>query len=403
MTERQLIDQIYGTIADPARWSEVIVSISDHLGAIGGLLTYIGPDGSTLVVLGRLSEAHAKLYQQHYVFNAWTLAMREAPTGRALIINSLIEPAALFKSGFFADVLAPQGIENGLATRHAALSQGGSVGGFNFCLSARGSESAEHARPRLQRLTAHLGRALDATMEMGRIAGGSQKLAAVLSVMPTAALLLDRNGRIIHANDPAEMLLTAGDGLSFDRNGRLQLAAILPTESAALARALALASDVAAGASVGLSEPVRVTRPSGTGPLLVIPVPLPPPAFELWELADSARVLVLIIDPGARNFAPASALQSGFSLTGAEARVAMLVGSGLSGPQAAQALGVAPATVKTHLSRCFEKMGVRSQVELARMLSALPIDQTTLETVIAPRKPLENSPHRFGARPRPIG
>jgi DNA-binding CsgD family transcriptional regulator len=101
-------------------------------------------------------------------------------------------------------------------------------------------------------------------------------------------------------------------------------------------------------------------------------VPLPPPDFSLWELSDSARLLVLVIDPGARTLAAATVLQAAFGLTPAEARVATLIGSGLGGPQAAQALGVSPTTVKTHLARCFEKLGVRSQVELARMLSALP-------------------------------
>jgi len=110
-----------------------------------------------------------------------------------------------------------------------------------------------------------------------------------------------------------------------------------------------------------------------------VPVPLPPPAFSLWELSDTARLLVLIIDPNARNLAAAAALQAGFGLTTAEARVATLIGSGLSGPQAAQVLGVSPATVKTHLGRCFEKLGVRSQVELARMLSALPPDRANFD------------------------
>jgi DNA-binding CsgD family transcriptional regulator len=131
---------------------------------------------------------------------------------------------------------------------------------------------------------------------------------------------------------------------------------------------------VANGDDDFLSEPLRVTRLSGAAPLLVVPVPLPPPAFSLWELSATARLLVLVIDPAARNLVAAMALQTAFGLTAAEARVATLVGSGLSGPQAAQVLGVSPATVKTHLARCFEKLGVRSQVELARMLSALPPD-----------------------------
>ena len=126
-----------------------------------------------------------------------------------------------------------------------------------------------------------------------------------------------------------------------------------PRCSQALARALR----VAGGSSDELGEPLRLTRLSGAAPLLVIPVPLPPPAFALWELSESARVLVLIVDPSTRNLAAAPTLQSTFGLTSAEARVATLVGSGLSGPQAAQVLGVSPATVKTHLARCFVKMG----------------------------------------------
>jgi DNA-binding CsgD family transcriptional regulator len=101
-------------------------------------------------------------------------------------------------------------------------------------------------------------------------------------------------------------------------------------------------------------------------------VPLPPPTFSLWELSDAPRILLLIVDPSARNLAVAPALQATFGLTNAEARVATLVGSGLSGPQAAQALGVSPETVKTHLARCFEKMSIHSQVELARIVSTIP-------------------------------
>ena len=127
---------------------------------------------------------------------------------------------------------------------------------------------------------------------------------------------------------------------------------------------------------------MRLTRLSGEAALLVVPVPLPPPAFSLWELSATARLLVLVIDPGARNLVAATTLQTAFGLTAAETRVATLIGSGLSGPQAAQVLGVAPATVKTHLARCFEKLGVRSQVELARMLSALPPDRANFDRMM---------------------
>jgi DNA-binding CsgD family transcriptional regulator len=375
MNESDLIDQIYSTITDPGRWPEVIVMISDHLGAIGGLLNQIGPDSHVLSVNGRLADEYVRIYERQYVWNPWSLAMRDHPFDQAVILNKLVPRGNLVKTGFYADVLVPLGIENNLATRHKALGYDGGLGGFGFMLSPRASEQAEHALSRLQRLSPHLGRALDATMEVSRIAGGSQKLAAILHAMPNPALLLDRNGRIVHANPAAEALLTAADGLTFDRNGRLQLAAILPAETGAVTRALALALDVATGAGTELSEPVRITRPSGAGPLLLLPVPLPPPAFQLWELSDVARVMVLIIDPSSQRNGVGAALRKTFGLTAAEARVVTLVGSGLSGPQTAQVLGVSPATVKTHLTHSFDKIGVRSQLELVRILSALPADR----------------------------
>jgi len=48
----------------------------------------------------------------------------------------------------------------------------------------------------------------------------------------------------------------------------------------------------------------------------------------------------------ARNLVAATALQAGFGLTAAEARVATLIGSGLGGPQAALVLGVSPDSVQ---------------------------------------------------------
>jgi DNA-binding CsgD family transcriptional regulator len=334
----------------------------------------LGREDDCSFVLGRISEEHAKIVQQHYVWNPWSIAMKDVPSNKAVISNSLIEPGEIFRTGFHADVLAPLGVVNALQTRHDALAQGGGLGGFGFMLSSRGSEQAQHALPRLQRLTPHLSRALDATMQVGRIADRVETLAALLHVMPNPALLLDRSGRIVHANSAAEQLLDAADGLSFDRDGRLQLAAVLPAESDALAQALALALDVAAGTGVRLSEPVLVTRPSGAGLLLVVPVPLPPPAFELWELLDTARVLVLIVDPSSQSGSAGPILRKTFGLTAAEARVALLVGRGLSGPQTALALGISTDTAKTHLARCFDKMGVRSQVMLARLINALPVD-----------------------------
>ena len=62
-------------------------------------------------------------------------------------------------------------------------------------------------------------------------------------------------------------------------------------------------------------------------------------------------MLVLIVDPASQSGSAAAILRKTFGLTAAEARVAMLVGKGLSGPQAAIALGISADTVETYLAR----------------------------------------------------
>jgi DNA-binding CsgD family transcriptional regulator len=370
-----LLDLIYGAVAEPDRWPEVLTRISDCIGAVGGMLVYNAPPGQrSLQVLGRLSEELSTIYRQHYVWNPWTLAIKDVPFGKAVIANSLVESGAIARTGFYADVLAPAGIEDMICVSHRALSQDGGIGGFGFSLSARGAERNDENVRNVQRLTPHLSRALDATFKLGHLVDGTRQLARVLQLMPNPALLLDGKGRVTLANPAAEALLRARDGLALDRDGGLRLAAALPAETAALSRALAQALAVASGTGSELGEPLRLTRPSGAAALLVLPVPLPPPAFALWELMEQARLLVLVIDPSAQSRATTTAIQTTFGLTAAEARVAVLVGSGLSGPATAAMLGISPSTVKTHLKRCFEKTGVHSQVGLARILGALPID-----------------------------
>ncbi|HVV41824.1 MAG TPA: LuxR C-terminal-related transcriptional regulator [Nitrobacter sp.] len=378
MTSRQdaLLDLIYGAILDPQRWPNVLIKVADHVGAVGGLLTHISPErDKSMTVIGRLSEERTAIYRSHYAWNPWAVAMQRAPFGKPVSANTLLEPGAIFKTGFYADVLAPQGIVDTLNISHRAMAGERGVGGIGFSMSRRGAEKISENMRRLQRLAPHLGRALEGTLHLRHIADSARQLEGVLQLMPNPALLISARGRITFANAAAEMLLQTGDGLVIDNGGGLQFTAALPAEAAALSKMLAQALAVAAGTGDVLGEPLRLTRPSGAPPLLVLPVPLPPPAFELWNLLEPARVLVLIIDPAAQWRGKASTIQAAFGLTLAESRVAVLIASGLTGPQAARALGISLTTVKTHLKRCFDKIGIHSQVALARLLATLPADR----------------------------
>jgi DNA-binding CsgD family transcriptional regulator len=85
------------------------------------------------------------------------------------------------------------------------------------------------------------------------------------------------------------------------------------------------------------------------------------------------RALVLIVDPAGGEPPDPALVRDLLGLTLGEARVAALVGSGVTTRDAAARLGISEETVRTVLKRVFSKSGVSRQSELAALLSRLVI------------------------------
>jgi DNA-binding CsgD family transcriptional regulator len=87
---------------------------------------------------------------------------------------------------------------------------------------------------------------------------------------------------------------------------------------------------------------------------------------------DAARVQMRLREHGVRRRPAAGALTPDASgrLTPSELRVALLVAEGLSNRQVADRLYLSPHTVDSHLRHAFTKLGLRSRVELTRLLLA---------------------------------
>ncbi|MCL2716948.1 MAG: LuxR C-terminal-related transcriptional regulator [Alphaproteobacteria bacterium] len=198
----------------------------------------------------------------------------------------------------------------------------------------------------------------------------SPQIETILQATSQAAVLLDGEGAVRYANPMAEVLLQSGDGLACENR---QLTASVAQEGPALTEwigeRLAGAESRGAGAA-----PLRIKRPSKKPELVLMPVPLPQPVSPDGEDRDHACLLLLVFDPVSRSTAPSAMVERIFRLTPAEARVAVLIGAGCSAPQAAEALGLSLTTVKTHLGRSFEKIGVNSQVALAKLFAVLPFE-----------------------------
>lgn len=74
--------------------------------------------------------------------------------------------------------------------------------------------------------------------------------------------------------------------------------------------------------------------------------------------------------PAAASF-PAEMLRRRHHLTPAEIKVCRILSEGRDVKQAAEALGLSAATVRTHLHRIFQKTGTGRQAELVSLITSL--------------------------------
>ena len=190
-------------------------------------------------------------------------------------------------------------------------------------------------------------------------------LAELLDNSRFGVIQLNRNGRILAANDRACGLLREGDGLT-DGNGFLR--ARTPVENVKLQRLLASAlSPLTVPPAAGT---MTIRRRSAKVRLIVHinPVSTPDSMFRAPQIA----ALVLIVDPVSRARIDPGLVGAAMGLTPAESRLAVMLAAGHSLRDIASATGRTEGTVRWHLKQIFRKQGISRQTDLVRLV--LPMD-----------------------------
>lgn len=367
----ETIDAIYATCSHPNGWAGALEAIADHIGAASGML--VSNDlrsGQANMIGGRLHEGLTNLFLDHYVVNEITVASARRPDGQVNIGSQMLGAAGMRRTALYADILAPQGIDDMLTFPLRHFRGQHAVGGLGFNLTRDQAVDAGTVARQLHALGSHVSRAVDLSIgyRLHRQLGAHPF--ALLEAVPTASFLLDAGGRLVVANALGERALGEETLVRLDADRRVIPAYPDPGRERRWWAMLADAVDVASGRGRREQVGTHIGRRDGSDFAIARATPLPPGAFTGWELRDlCAFVLLQVIDPK-QDVAPAVAfLAAQFDLTPAEKRVATLIGSGLSLPQASARLGIAPSTARTHLSRCFDKTGVRSQVALVRLIA----------------------------------
>lgn len=368
----RLLASLHEAVLDEAQWPGAAALIDQLCGSKGNTLVYgdgAAPDDidiffSRACAGGEVHEEREREYfEVYHAVDERLPRLRRLPDGQVVSVTSLLTEEEMRTSPVYNELLPTIAQCNAL---HARLDgPGGSRIVWTSCdpVAADGWSSASVRM--LKRILPHVRQFIRArhTLVDARAVGAS--LGDLLANVGLAVLHLDRRGRVVAANDRARALLHEQDGL-VHRDGGLHAARANedPALQKVLARALPLHRDTGASGSVALRRERSPTR-------LVVHVT---PVAEGGARDRSGRVgaLVMVVDPDNRSRLDADRVGAVLGLTPAESHVAVALAEGKTIQAIADETGRSATTVKWHVGHVFGKLGVSRQVDLVRLVLALP-------------------------------
>ena len=175
---------------------------------------------------------------------------------------------------------------------------------------------------------------------------------------------LDRQGRIVEANDWARGLLREGDGL-FDRDGCLvaRMKADNTELQRLLARAQAPFGTKASAGSTTVRQRAKRTR---------LAVHVNPVAERPWDnRSRSVAALVLVADAESSARIDPGIVAAALGLTPSESRLAVMLAAGYSVRTIAARTRRTEGTVRWHLNQIYRKRRISRQADLVRLVLSL--------------------------------
>jgi DNA-binding CsgD family transcriptional regulator len=172
-----------------------------------------------------------------------------------------------------------------------------------------------------------------------------------LDLVNIGVVVADVAGRLLLANQTAEQVLDARDGISLSEAA---LSALLRQFGSPGLRAVEACGTVLA-----------VQRSSGKRPLTLLVRPVQ--GSQQQDLGGP-RILIFILDPEFPVETAEAELRQLYGLTSTEASLANLLMEGKTLDDCCDVLGIRRSTARTHLQHLFEKIGVQRQSELVSVL-----------------------------------
>ena len=369
-----LIGTIYDTTLDRRLWSEVLRRSAEFVGGSASSLYSKNAARKTgnraLYWNPRFDVTTVPSYFDEYVrIDPTTIGQFLFDVGQIYSIDDCIPYAEFLETRIYKEYVRPLGLVDQLAATLDKSATGLSLFAI-FRSEEQGLADAEMRR-RMGLIVPHIRRAVLIGNVLDLNAVEATAYADTLSGLAAGVFLVDENARIVFANRSGQVMLDEGKIL---RRRDCVLTTVDPRTRATLLDAVASARD--GDAAIGVNG-ISVSLSAPPEPWLAHILPLTSGARQQAGIAHSAVAAVFVHQASLEAPSSMEIMSKLYRLTPGELRV-LAAASEVGGISAvAEVVGIAEATVKTHLQRLFAKTGTSRQTDLVKLVAthASPLRQ----------------------------
>jgi DNA-binding CsgD family transcriptional regulator/PAS domain-containing protein len=298
------------------------------------------------------------------IYHVRTALLEKLPADTPMALSHHVPRDVYINMRYYKEWMQPQGLID--IMQLIVMRQPDRMGAINFARHERVGPIGDEELALGAYLLPHLQRAITISNLLEVQSLRTVNLRAVIRNLSAGILLVAENGAILEANAAAEQLLNDGKIIR-SADGRLAAARADLTRllHKSILSAVQGISSSAGGITLGCPE---------NGLINAHILPLASVTFR--PHFHEAAVAAIFLSPDANQFAKlpgADIIGVIYGLTAAERRVVDALADGKTSLQAAQALGISEATMRSHLTRIFSKTGVTRQAELISLMYRLAL------------------------------
>lgn len=357
-----LISLVYDAAIDQSLWGQAIERVAYFVDGVGAGLFCKDVDAQHVMIthsFGAVRPLPVELFRQIYPAAAGHfLAEIEQPIATA----DLMPYDELVATGFYEQWARPRGLIDFVS---AVLDKSAaSVVMFGVFRHERNGFVDGETRHRMRLIAPHIRRAVMIARMFDLKIAEAGTFADTLDGLGAGLCLVAADGRIIHANTAGHAILDAADVLQAI-DGRLAARDVQVNQTLRDVFAAAGQGDAAVGTR-GIALPLI----GKDGERYVAHVlPLTSGARRRAGIVYTAVAALFVRKAALAMSSRSEAIGKIFKLTPTELRVLLAIVEVGGVPEVAAALGVAGTTVRTHVSRLFEKTGATRQADLVKLVA----------------------------------